>query len=121
MPCQPHLSLLLLNAADACLPVARLLFLSQVNGLLGPACRADKKSPHVADTEVGQGGTTLWKMAGLDQDTSVAVFFEVTGNNANAEQVRRGSSNSGRMGRMSRVAVLLRPEGGAGGCGVCGV
>jgi hypothetical protein len=43
----------------------------------------------VADTEVGQGGTTLWKMAGLDQDTSVAVFFEVTGNNANAEQVRR--------------------------------
>ena len=51
----------------------------QVAGLLGPACRVDKKGPHVADTEVGQGGTTQWKMCGLDADTSLAVFFEVVG------------------------------------------
>jgi len=51
----------------------------KVNGLLGSACRAEKKSTHVADTEIGQGGTTLWKMCGLDQDTTLAVFFEVTG------------------------------------------
>jgi protein transport protein SEC23 len=51
----------------------------QVNGLLGSACRAEKKSTHVSDTEIGQGGTTLWKMCGLDQDTTLAVFFEVTG------------------------------------------
>lgn len=51
----------------------------RVAGLLGPACRADKKGPHVAESEVGQGGTTQWRMCGLDQDASVAVFFEICG------------------------------------------
>jgi len=50
----------------------------RVQGLLGPACRVDKKSPHVSETQVGQGGTTAWRMASLDQDATVAIFFEVT-------------------------------------------
>ncbi|KAL6762935.1 hypothetical protein V8C86DRAFT_2509254 [Haematococcus lacustris] len=47
-------------------------------GLLGPAARADKKSPYIAEAEVGLGGTSQWKLAGLDQDTTVAVIFEIT-------------------------------------------
>jgi len=58
----------------------------KVAGLLGPACRVDKKGPHVADTEVGQGGTTQWKMCGVDADASVAVFFEITGGGPGQQQ-----------------------------------
>lgn len=34
-------------------------------GLLGPAAPTDKKGTNVADTSVGIGGTTQWKLAGL--------------------------------------------------------
>ena len=50
----------------------------KVAGMLGPAARVDKKSPHVADAEVGLGGTSTWKMCGLDTDTTLAVIFEIT-------------------------------------------
>lgn len=53
----------------------------KVGGLLGPAARAEKKSPHIAEAEVGLGGTTMWKMAGIDMDTTVATFFEITASN----------------------------------------
>lgn len=50
----------------------------KVAGLLGPAARLDKKSPHIADVEVGLGGTTSWKLCSLDCDTSLALLFEIT-------------------------------------------
>ena len=31
-----------------------------------------------ADTVVGQGNTTAWKMCGLDRNTSLTVFFDVS-------------------------------------------
>jgi protein transport protein SEC23 len=37
----------------------------KVAGLLGPAAQMEKKSTHIADTPIGLGGTTLWKLAGL--------------------------------------------------------
>ncbi|KAK9802822.1 hypothetical protein WJX73_002168 [Symbiochloris irregularis] len=49
----------------------------KVGGLMGPAAPVEKKSPSVADTQTGIGGTTLWKMASLDTTTTVAVFFEI--------------------------------------------
>ena len=54
-------------------------FAVQISGLLGHAARGDKKSPAVADNEVGMGGTCQWKLCGLDFDTTVAVLFEITG------------------------------------------
>lgn len=54
--------------------------LLQISGLLGHAARSEKKSSAVADTEVGLGGTSQWKLCGLDADTTVAVMFEITGN-----------------------------------------
>lgn len=50
----------------------------QVAGLLGPAARMEKKSLHIADVEVGLGGTTQWKLCSLDHDTTLAVLFEIT-------------------------------------------
>jgi protein transport protein SEC23 len=48
--------------------------------LLGHAARSEKKSSSVADTEVGLGGTSQWKLCGLDADTTLGVLFEITGN-----------------------------------------
>lgn len=49
----------------------------KVSGLLGPAACVEKKSQAVADQSIGLGGTTLWKLASLDQTTTLAVFFEI--------------------------------------------
>jgi protein transport protein SEC23 len=49
----------------------------KVAGLLGPAAPIEKKTIAVADTAVGMGGTTCWRLAGLDSRTSLAAFFEV--------------------------------------------
>ncbi|KAH8096262.1 hypothetical protein JL720_3623 [Aureococcus anophagefferens] len=44
------------------------------------ACSLDQKgkSPYVADTEIGQGGTNAWTIGGIDPTTTVAVYFEIT-------------------------------------------
>ena len=51
----------------------------KVCGMLGPAARMEKKSPHISDTEVGLGGTTQWRLCGMDSDTTPAVIFEIAG------------------------------------------
>ena len=49
----------------------------KVAGILGPASPLEKKGPAVAETAIGMGGTTLWKLASLDASTTLAVFFEI--------------------------------------------
>ena len=49
----------------------------KVAGLLGPASLLEKKGVSVAETAVGLGGTTLWKLASLDASTTLAAFFEI--------------------------------------------
>ena len=46
--------------------------------MLGQAARMEKKSTHIAETEIGVGGTTQWKICGMDTDTTLAVVFEIT-------------------------------------------
>lgn len=58
----------------------------KVAGLLGPAARMEKRGPNVAEHELGLGGTTQWKLCGLDFDTTLAVFFEVTASNNRDQQ-----------------------------------
>jgi hypothetical protein len=73
--------------------VLRAVAALQISGLLGHAARGDKKSPAVADTEMGLGGCCQWKLSGLDQDTTLAVLFEITGTGQQAGdqgQVRDG-------------------------------
>lgn len=37
-----------------------------------------QKGPSVADTVVGEGNTTSWKMCGLDKSTCLTVFFDLS-------------------------------------------
>ncbi|KAK9814088.1 hypothetical protein WJX72_000474 [[Myrmecia] bisecta] len=52
----------------------------KVSGLLGPASTMEKKGVAVADAPMGMGGTTMWKLAGLDSRTTLSIFFEIVAN-----------------------------------------
>ncbi|WIA18955.1 hypothetical protein OEZ85_003624 [Tetradesmus obliquus] len=58
----------------------------KISGVLGHAARSEKKSSSVADTEVGLGGTSQWKLCGLDADTTLGVLFEITGSGAGLQE-----------------------------------
>lgn len=46
-------------------------------GILGPASPLEKKGVSVAETSIGLGGTTAWRLASLDASTTLAAFFEI--------------------------------------------
>ena len=51
----------------------------KIAGAIGPCASLKKgKSPYVADTEIGQGGTNAWTLGGIDPSTTIAVYFEIT-------------------------------------------
>eukprot|EP00802_Teleaulax_amphioxeia_P005219 Tamp_05223.p1 GENE.Tamp_05223~~Tamp_05223.p1 ORF type:complete len:560 (+),score=150.25 Tamp_05223:448-2127(+) len=50
----------------------------KVAGAIGCCASLNKKTQCVAETEIGQGGTSAWKMCALSPSTTVSVFFEVT-------------------------------------------
>ncbi|XP_042027528.1 protein transport protein SEC23-like [Salvia splendens] len=50
----------------------------KVQGIIGPCTSLEKKGPAVANTVIGQGNTTAWKMCGLDKSTCLTVFFDVS-------------------------------------------
>ncbi|AOW05529.1 uncharacterized protein YALI1_E20269g [Yarrowia lipolytica] len=49
----------------------------KVSGLIGHAVSMNKKNPSVADTEIGIGQTSSWKMCSITPAHTYATFFEV--------------------------------------------
>ncbi|RRT78159.1 hypothetical protein B296_00005782 [Ensete ventricosum] len=49
----------------------------KIQGIIGPCTSLDKGSL-CADSVVGQGNTTSWKMCGLDRTTCLTVFFDIS-------------------------------------------
>ncbi|XP_050236190.1 protein transport protein SEC23 E [Mercurialis annua] len=50
----------------------------KIQGIIGPCTSMEKKGPNVADTVIGEGNTTAWKMCGLDRSTCLTVFFDIS-------------------------------------------
>ncbi|XP_022972255.1 protein transport protein SEC23-like [Cucurbita maxima] len=50
----------------------------KIQGIIGPCTSLEKKGPAIADTVIGEGNTTLWKMCGLDKSTCLTVFFDLS-------------------------------------------
>ena len=71
----------------------------RVCGALGPAAPADRRGPAVSETTVGMGGTTAWKLAGLDASTAITLFFEP----AAAGSAGRGGDGSSAPGPTSQL------------------
>jgi protein transport protein SEC23 len=57
---------------------------AKVCGALGPVTSLQKKGPSVGESEIGEAGTVAWKLCGLDHNTTVALYFEVTNSASNA-------------------------------------
>lgn len=58
----------------------------QVSGALGPAASAEKRTSSVSEVSVGIGNTCAWKLPGLDQSTTMAVFFDIASKDTNVNQ-----------------------------------
>ncbi|CAL0333096.1 unnamed protein product [Lupinus luteus] len=52
----------------------------KIQGIIGPCTSLEKKGPSVADTVIGEGNTTTWKMCGLDKSTCLTVMFDLSSN-----------------------------------------
>ncbi|KAL6191323.1 hypothetical protein ACLB2K_037714 [Fragaria x ananassa] len=50
----------------------------KIQGVIGPCTSLEKKGPAVADTSIGEGNTTAWKMCSLDMSTCLTVFFDLS-------------------------------------------
>ncbi|PNS89812.2 hypothetical protein POPTR_019G003100v4 [Populus trichocarpa] len=50
----------------------------KIQGIIGPCTSLEKKGPSVADTVIGEGNTTAWKMCGLDKSSCFTVFFDIS-------------------------------------------
>ncbi|KAJ9173882.1 hypothetical protein P3X46_016974 [Hevea brasiliensis] len=50
----------------------------KIQGIIGPCTSLEKKGPNLADTAVGEGNTTSWKMCGLDKSTCLTVLFDLS-------------------------------------------
>nr|XP_039259214.1 protein transport protein Sec23A-like [Styela clava] len=49
----------------------------KVSGIIGPCTSLNVKSPCVSENEIGIGGTSQWKLCGLDSSTTLAIYFEI--------------------------------------------
>jgi len=50
----------------------------KIQGIIGSCTSMEKKGPNVADTVIGEGNTSAWKMCGLDKSTCLTVFFDLS-------------------------------------------
>ncbi|XP_010934372.2 protein transport protein SEC23 E [Elaeis guineensis] len=50
----------------------------KIQGVVGPCASLEKKGAVCADTVIGQGNTTSWRMCGLDRSTCLTAFFDIS-------------------------------------------
>eukprot|EP01103_Thecamoeba_quadrilineata_P000276 TRINITY_DN1022_c0_g1_i3.p1 TRINITY_DN1022_c0_g1~~TRINITY_DN1022_c0_g1_i3.p1 ORF type:complete len:507 (-),score=63.05 TRINITY_DN1022_c0_g1_i3:800-2320(-) len=84
----------------------------KLSGIIGNCSSLDKKGPHVGETEIGIGGTTSWKMCGLDPNSTYGIYFEVmnqTGTPTHPGMIQITTQYQNSTGhRIMRVTTLTR-------------
>nr|GEW61082.1 protein transport protein SEC23-like [Tanacetum cinerariifolium] len=50
----------------------------KIQEIIGPCTSLKKNGPAIASTTIGQGNIIAWKLCGLDKDTCLTVFFNVS-------------------------------------------
>lgn len=53
----------------------------KVSGVIGHCVSQQRKTPNVADTEIGVGGTSQWRISSITPAHTYGVFFELASNN----------------------------------------
>jgi protein transport protein SEC23 len=73
----------------------------KIAGAIGPCASMDAKGAHVADVSVGIGGTTAWKMCGLNNSTTLATFYKIV-------PATQGAAAGGQMGNQATQQFFLQ-------------
>ncbi|XP_068421722.1 protein transport protein Sec23B isoform X2 [Eschrichtius robustus] len=63
----------------------------KVAGAIGPCVSLNVKGPCVSENELGVGGTSQWKICGLDPTSTLGIYFEIVNQNAPIPQGGRGA------------------------------
>lgn len=63
----------------------------KVSGAVGPVTSLNRHGPNVSELEIGTGGTNAWGLGGIDPNTTIAIYFDITnpGNTPLPEGKRR--------------------------------
>lgn len=61
----------------------------KVSGAIGPVRSLHKAAPNVSDLEVGCGGTNTWSLGGLDPNTTIAIYFDISNTSPLPQEKRR--------------------------------
>lgn len=61
-----------------------------VQGMLGCGASTQKDGPHVSNQIIGEGKTTQWTLAALDNATTLCVLFEITADGKNSDKMSPG-------------------------------
>jgi protein transport protein SEC23 len=61
----------------------------KVSGAIGPVTSLHKASPSVSEIQIGKGGTCSWGLGGIDPNTTVAIYFDITSTSPIPETKRR--------------------------------
>ncbi|XP_047315803.1 protein transport protein SEC23-like [Impatiens glandulifera] len=80
----------------------------KIQGIIGPCTSLEKKGPAVANTVIGEGNTTSWKLCGLDRSTCLTVLFDVS-----ASEKPDPSGNVNQMLYIQILTSYLSAEGQA--------
>ncbi|ELR18642.1 Protein transport protein sec23, putative [Acanthamoeba castellanii str. Neff] len=92
----------------------------KVCGAVGHLSSLGKKSSSVAETEIGIGGTSAWRMCGLDPSATYALYFEVVNQQAGTGGGQQGlvqftsthqRANGLRVMRVTTLAHAWAPAG----------
>lgn len=75
----------------------------KVTGFLGPAIPMKSSATNISHTEVGLGGTNVWKICGITPSISVAMFFEVSSSS--------GQENTQQQGLIQFLTYYQHPSG----------
>eukprot|EP00041_Stephanoeca_diplocostata_P017970 m.372535 g.372535 ORF g.372535 m.372535 type:complete len:779 (+) comp20875_c0_seq2:182-2518(+) len=61
----------------------------KVAGVIGPCISCNKPGPNVGETAIGVGGTQAWKLCHVDNQTTLAAYFEIA--NLPGQPIQQGS------------------------------
>jgi protein transport protein SEC23 len=60
----------------------------KVSGAIGPVTSLHKHAPNVSELEIGKGATNAWGLGGIDPNTTIAIYFDIS-NTSNIPEGKR--------------------------------
>eukprot|EP00918_Siedleckia_nematoides_P101342 GHVU01221422.1.p2 GENE.GHVU01221422.1~~GHVU01221422.1.p2 ORF type:complete len:135 (+),score=36.19 GHVU01221422.1:1-405(+) len=80
----------------------------KVCGAIGACTSANKRGPQVSDSVVGEGATKEWIINGIDDNSTLALYFEVANQNERAPR----PSGSGKQHAFLQLQTLYQHPSG---------